>query len=390
MNELRKNPAYHLLDLDGVTLPVAPMQEHRAASINKDLVEKLINGQQGKYFGPILESQPAQAVPTHGLPSRMHGPAALGLDYSLPSAASTHTASLGAGATPAASEAPSTYQENATQATEPAQQEPQAALDEAPAAQTAAPAEAATEEQPSATAEQPETAQAEPETPAPNALSTTAEQDTPMATMQPENTAENDKPQATEAGTDTEHMLFDVQSTLDNLAGMARGLAQQKLEADKHRDSLESRQLQVQERERLLQEKEEQFRLKENQLQRDRVTVDQQAENNSRLLAERSAALQQLAESIETRERASVKRAESLQQEQQRTDELAEQLRQRLTEIEKRDAALQKRNLELNDKFKQLVSAKERFSAIVKSFNETVQFNNGLHAISMTALGEDD
>jgi len=368
MNELRKNPAYHLLDLDGVTLPVAPMQEHRAASINKDLVEKLINGQQGKYFGPILESQPAQAVPTHGLPSRMHGPAALGLDYSLPSAASTHTA------TPAPGEAHQAPEESAMQATEPARQEPQAALDEAPAE-----ADSDAEDKASAS-------QAEPEAPAPSAPTSTAEQDTPMATLQPE----NDKPQATEAGTDTEHMLFDVQSTLDNLAGMARGLAQQKLEADKHRDSLESRQLQVQERERLLQEKEEQFRLKENQLQRDRVTVDQQAENNSRLLAERSAALQQLAESIETRERASVKRAESLQQEQQRTDELAEQLRQRLAEIEKRDAALQKRNLELNDKFKQLVSAKERFSAIVKSFNETVQFNNGLHAISMTALGEDD
>ena len=174
-------------------------------------------------------------------------------------------------------------------------------------------------------------------------------------------------------GHDTEYLLQDVQDTLGSLSGMASRLTEQKKDALKQQKALHGRDLALQDKERLLSEKEDDLRQLHKQLLQDRNQLTQEAENTARAVAERSSALQQLAESLEARERASTRRAELLQQENTRTEELSALLRARLAQLHKREGELQRKGLELSESLKQLKSTKDRFSAIVKSFNETVQ-----------------
>ncbi|MFZ6045048.1 hypothetical protein ACFW0H_02855 [Pseudomonas sp. CR3202] len=187
---------------------------------------------------------------------------------------------------------------------------------------------------------------------------------------------------------DTDNVLNDVQSTLNSLADMATGLTQQKLEAVKQQESLDQRKLQLHERERVLADKEEQLRLLEARLTREVSNLERNAEDNARALAERSAALKALAESVEARDRSTAKFAETLRLEKQRNDELTETLACRAEALDERDAALNRKDEELAEKLKQLIGAKDRFRALVKTFNETVQFNNTLNAISSTTLDD--
>ncbi|MFC5698240.1 hypothetical protein ACFPU0_22125 [Pseudomonas sp. GCM10022186] len=186
----------------------------------------------------------------------------------------------------------------------------------------------------------------------------------------------------------TDNVLNDVQSTLKSLADMATGLAQQKLEAVKQQESLDQRKLQLHEKERLLADKEEQLRLLEARLTREVSNLERNAEDNARALAERSAALKALAENVEARDRSTAKFAETLRLEKQRNDELTETLARRAEALDERDAALNRKDEELAEKLKQLIGAKDRFRALVKAFNETVQFNNTLNAISSTTLDD--
>ena len=183
---------------------------------------------------------------------------------------------------------------------------------------------------------------------------------------------------------ETDGVLHDVQSTLDSLAGMAHGLSQQKLEIVKMREALEERRLATLERERQLTEREERLSQQEQRLQEEKQGIERIAEYNGAVLAERSSALQALAETVDSRDRATTKRAEVLSQEQQSIDRQQTQLRARGQELDDREAGLQRQSSELADRFKQLLDAKERFGAIVKGFNETVRFNTTYSAISKT------
>lgn len=183
---------------------------------------------------------------------------------------------------------------------------------------------------------------------------------------------------------ETDGVLHDVQSTLDSLAGMAHGLSQQKLEIVKMREALEERRLATLERERQLVEREERLSQQEQRLQEEKQGIERVAEHNAAVLAERSSALQALAETVDSRDRATTKRAEVLSQEQQSIDRQQTQLRARGQELDDREAGLQRQSSELADRFKQLLDAKERFGAIVKGFNETVRFNTTYSAISKT------
>lgn len=183
---------------------------------------------------------------------------------------------------------------------------------------------------------------------------------------------------------ETDGVLHDVQSTLDSLAGMAHGLSQQKLEIVKMREALEERRLATLERERQLAEREERLSQQEQRLQEEKQGIERIAEHNAAVLAERSSALQALAETVDSRDRATTKRAEVLSQEQQSIDRQQTQLRARGQELDDREAGLQRQSSELADRFKQLLDAKERFGAIVKGFNETVRFNTTYSAISKT------
>lgn len=183
---------------------------------------------------------------------------------------------------------------------------------------------------------------------------------------------------------ETDGVLHDVQSTLDSLAGMAHGLSQQKLEVVKMREALEERRLATLERERQLAEREERLGQLEQRLQEEKQGIERVAEHNAAVLAERSTALQALAETVDSRDRATNKRAEVLSQEQQSIDRQLNQLRARVQELDDREAGLQRQGSELADRFKQLLDAKERFGAIVKGFNETVRFNTTYSAISKT------
>ncbi len=193
---------------------------------------------------------------------------------------------------------------------------------------------------------------------------------------------------STSLASDTDNVLSDVQSTLKSLADMATGLTQQKLEAVKQQESLDQRKLQLHERERVLADKEEQLRLLEARLTREVSNLERNAEDNARALAERSAALKALAENVEARDRSTAKFAETLRLEKQRNDELTETLARRAEAQDEREAALNRKDEELAEKLKQLIGAKDRFRALVKGFNETVQFNNTLNAISSTTLDD--
>lgn len=181
---------------------------------------------------------------------------------------------------------------------------------------------------------------------------------------------------------ETDGVLHDVQTTLDSLAGMAHGLSQQKLELLNMREALEERRVQALERERQLAEREERLSQQELRLQEEKQSIERVAEQNAAILAERSSALQALAESVESRDRATLKRAEALQQEQQNIERQLNQVRARALELDDREVGLQRQGADLAARFKQLLDAKERFGAIVKGFNETVRFNTTYSAIS--------
>lgn len=181
---------------------------------------------------------------------------------------------------------------------------------------------------------------------------------------------------------ETDGVLHDVQSTLDSLAGMAHGLSQQKLELVNMREALEERRAQAVERERQLAEREERLSQQEQRLLEEKQNIERVAEQNAAILAERSSALQALAESVESRDRATIKRAEALQQEQHNIERQLSQVRARALELDDREVGLQRQGADLAARFKQLLDAKERFGAIVKGFNETVRFNTTYSAIS--------
>lgn len=183
---------------------------------------------------------------------------------------------------------------------------------------------------------------------------------------------------------DPDDVLSDVQSTLNSLAGMAQGLSQQKQAAGRLQDELEEWNNQLMERERLAGDKEERLAQMETHLKEAKTNLDRMAAENNRLLAERSEALKELAQTVDARDRATLRKAEAIQAEQQRIDELAASLRARSAELDEREGHLKRKAEELSVRLKQLQSAKDKFSAIVQSFNETVQFNSTLSAISKT------
>ncbi len=183
---------------------------------------------------------------------------------------------------------------------------------------------------------------------------------------------------------DPDDVLSDVQSTLNSLAGMAQGLSQQKQAAGRLQDELEEWNNQLMEREHLAGDKEERLAQMETHLKEAKTNLDRMAAENNRLLAERSEALKELAQTVDARDRATLRKAEAIQAEQQRIDELAASLRARSAELDERESHLKRKAEELTVRLKQLQSAKDKFSAIVQSFNETVQFNSTLSAISKT------
>ncbi|WP_371228270.1 hypothetical protein ACAW63_20690 [Pseudomonas sp. QE6] len=185
---------------------------------------------------------------------------------------------------------------------------------------------------------------------------------------------------------DPDDVLSDVQSTLNSLAGMAQGLSQQKQAAGRLQEELDERSNQLQERERLANDKEERLLQLENHLKEAKANLDRMAAENNRLLAERSEALKELAQTVDLRDKATLKRAEAIQLEQQRIDEQSASLRARASELDERESALKRKSEELGMRLRQLQSAKDKFSAIVKSFNETVQFNSTLSAISKSVV----
>lgn len=183
---------------------------------------------------------------------------------------------------------------------------------------------------------------------------------------------------------DPDDVLSDVQNTLNSLAGMAQGLTHQKQAAGRLQEELEEWNSQLQERERLTADKEERLLQMESHLKQAKTNLDRMAAENNRLLAERSEALKNLAHTVDLRDKATAKRAESIQLEQQRIDEQLAALRSRAGELDERESAIKRKSEELTVRLKQLQSAKDKFSTIVKSFNETVQFNTTLSAISKT------
>lgn len=230
------------------------------------------------------------------------------------------------------------------------------------------------------------------------ALQREASRPTPDAIVTPDGAPDTPLSQAdqllqavvSQDASDTENVLQDVQSTLDSLAGMAQGLSQQRLDSIKERETLDARQEQADERERLLNEREDALRQWEQRLQQEKAALTRLGEQQAATLAERSATLQALAETVDSRDRATSKRCEVLQTEQDQLERKLAQMRIRHADLDGRETLLQQKDNELTERFKQLVDAKERFGAIVRSFNETVRFNTALSAINRTVNGRPD
>lgn len=371
-------------EITGADRQPATVSGHHSLSINRSSLNKLIATRESANTGdPLLSVQPP-LVDEVAVTAERQSPIdtrALGVDFSLPS--------------------PETVDALAPQPIrEIADSPPVIAAEEA----VDVPAEAAPEEVPVAVIQEPES----PPEPEPEPMIATeqpldvedmrnysAELAMPAALPQQPGKAATEvptdlpQPAATAAqDNDTDSVLCDVQSTLDSLADMAKGLTQQKLDAMKQQETLEQRRSQIQEKERLLADKDEQLRLLEARLTREVSSLERNAEDNARALAERSAALKALAENVEARDRNTAKLAETLRLEKQRNDELAESLSRRTDALDEREAALNRKNDELAEKLKQLIAAKDRFRALVKAFNDTVQFNNTLDAISSKALDD--
>lgn len=388
---------FHFVRLDGEITgadqkPPA-VREHRSLAINHSSVNKLIATRQSANTGeplpatrPPLEDQSTREdAPSPSIDSR-----ALGVDFSLPAPP--------AEAAIAVESMPET--EEKCEETVEAQADDQDASHEEAAQpdasdstpgpelkgepETESPRRIETEDLKAfstelATQLSPE--QTDPASPLPlEAVAPTAEQ--PASEPLPPSSA------SLSLGGEADNLLHDVQHTLDSLADMAKGLTQQKLDALKHQESLEQRRTQLQDKERLLADKEEQLRLLEARLTREVGNLERSAEDNARALAERSAALKSLAENVEARDRGTTRLAETLRTEKQRNDELTDALQRRSDALDERGASLDRKEDELAENLKQLIAAKDRFRALVKAFNETVQFNDTLNAISSTALDD--
>ena len=196
---------------------------------------------------------------------------------------------------------------------------------------------------------------------------------------QPEDEAHVDTDTALDIGNDTEHLLQDVQGTLADLAGMAQQLSQQKQEALKQQESLESLQTQLHEKERQLQEKEKQLRQWHKRLQDDRQALG--GKPSRATVSWPSAARPATTRGKRRSPRAQrARRAEVLQIEQERLEELRSQQNLRQAELEKREASVQQRSLELGERFKKLESAREswrRSSGFQR--DRTVQYRSARH-----------
>lgn len=394
---------FHFIDLkDDIVNPGerhASVSEHRTLSINKGSILKLIASHESTNKGdPVSGMTPSLIETQEAPPSRpsLLTSTALDVTYNLPTLAVEPI--------------------DDSEAYEAVESEPQSG--NAPEAEQVAVVEAeATGQEPEVSERSAQAILTEPE-PEPHATDRMVEVEAPPANYlesddllrlcppaadsQPEAihddatpgriAAESSPPSMGEARldavSDTDNVLGDVQATLNSLADMAKGLTQQKLEAVKQQESLDQRRTHLCEKERLLAEKDEQLRALESRLSLEASAVERAAEDNARTLAERSAALRALAENVEARDRSAAKFAESLRQEKLRYDTRTEQLQKQAEALDDREAVLNRKEEELAEKLKQLINAKDRFRNIVKTFNETVQFNNTLNAISSTVLDE--
>ena len=158
--------------------------------------------------------------------------------------------------------------------------------------------------------------------------------------------------------------------------GMANGLAEQKQDALKQQQALEERDLALQEIQRQWSDKEQDLQQRHEQLLHEREQLAHASEKSAQMISEHHAALQQLAEGLEARERESVRLADVLQQENSRAEALSALLDTRLAQLQQRERQLQRRVLALHEDLKQLRKAKDRFSGIVKRFNLNVKLGS--------------
>lgn len=161
--------------------------------------------------------------------------------------------------------------------------------------------------------------------------------------------------------------------------GMANGLAEQKQDALKQQQALEGRDLALQEIKRQWSDKEQDLQQRHEQLLHEREQLTLASEKSAQIISEHRTALQQLAEDLEARERASARLAEVLQQENSRAEALSALLGTRLAQLQQREHQLQHRALALHEDLKQLRKAKDRFSGLVKHFNLTAKAGSDPH-----------
>ena len=166
------------------------------------------------------------------------------------------------------------------------------------------------------------------------------------------------------------------QDTLGSLTGMANRLAEQKKGALKQQQLLDGRDLALQEKEHQWRDKEDDLRQRHKQVLHDRDLLAQASQDSAQMISEHSAALQQLTEDLDARERASARLFDLLQQENTRAEALSALLEARLAQLQKREGELQRGVLMLREHLKHLKNAKDRFSVLVKNFNQTAKLRS--------------
>ncbi len=186
-------------------------------------------------------------------------------------------------------------------------------------------------------------------------------------------------------GISTETMLFEVQNTLNSLANMVSVLTQQRTDLLAQQEEIAEANEALDKREEVVELKEREVEEAERANETQRQEIEKLAADNARQLSERTLALKAKAQELEDKERAYMNRVEELNKDIAKNVEDAKMLKKRAEELSVKEAELDRLSVELKGRYNNLVDAENKFKAIVKGFNDTVNFNNTLNSIAQPA-----
>jgi len=290
--------AYHFIDLKSCKLPTARPEDHHSLTIKKALVMKVITFGQSAPGAPAIETS-SQVIPS--------------IHFSSQRVAASKGASMAG-----------------TQILE--QPEPMIAAQFKPAEKSIA--------------------DLMPQAPGGPPIVTTLADPLPIAMTasiaifaDPRNVA------TTSIGKEERQSLFEVDSTLTNLARVAQELTQQKLT--------------------LLKQQEEQELLRK-QLSKEKIDFEKTSRDGAERIVEKEASLQQLAQTLNAGVEHLARSSEAQQTEQCRLEELANRVGTQTTQVHARELAVRRREEQLAGGLEQLAGLRDNLRNLLYCLDETL------------------